>query len=98
DRGGLLSCYDATTGKQLYKERLQGARGMTSSPWACDGKVFCLDDGGSTFVVQAGPEFKLLAQNTIAETGWSSPAVAGGALFRRTVDHLYCIRQKAGAN
>jgi outer membrane protein assembly factor BamB len=93
DRGGLLSCYDARTGKQLYKERLQGARGMTSSPWACDGKVFCLDDSGTTHVVQAGPEFKLLSQNTIEEMFWSSPAVAGGALFLRGVDYLYCIRQ-----
>jgi outer membrane protein assembly factor BamB len=93
ERGGLLSCYDAGTGKQLYKERLQGARGFTSSPWAYDGKLFCLDDAGTTHVVQAGPEFKVLGNNTINEMCWSSPAVAGGALFLRTVDYLYCIKQ-----
>src|SRR5439155_23082811 len=26
DRGGILSCYDAKTGKRAYRERLQGAR------------------------------------------------------------------------
>jgi outer membrane protein assembly factor BamB len=94
ERGGLLSCYDGKTGKQVYKERLPGARGFTSSPWAYDGKIFCLDDAGTTHVVQAGPQFKVLAKNTIAEMCWSSPAVAEGALFLRTVDHLYCIKQK----
>ena len=93
ERGGFLTCYDAKTGKQVYKERLPGARGFTSSPWACDGKVFCLDDGGTTFVVEPGPKFKVLGKNTIDEMCWSSPAVAGKALFLRTVDHLYCIKQ-----
>jgi hypothetical protein len=45
-RGGQVSCYDARTGEPAYKkERLPGAKGFTSSPWAYDGKVFCLDDG-----------------------------------------------------
>jgi outer membrane protein assembly factor BamB len=94
ERGGFLSCYDARTGERAYKERLPGARGFTSSPWAGDGKVFCLDDGGTTFVIEAGPKFKLLGKNTLAEMSWSSPAVAGGTLLLRTVDHLYCLEQR----
>jgi outer membrane protein assembly factor BamB len=93
-RGGILSCYDAGSGKQLYKERLPQAKGFTSSPWAYDNKVFCLDEGGQTFVVQAGPEFKVLARNKLDEMFWSSPAVSGGALLLRGVDHLYCIEDK----
>jgi outer membrane protein assembly factor BamB/Spy/CpxP family protein refolding chaperone len=92
ERNGLLSCYNAKTGKQVYKERLSGARGFTSSPWAYDGKVFCLDDSGTTHVVQAGPTFKLLGKNSLNEMCWSSPAVAGGSLLVRTVDHLFCIK------
>jgi outer membrane protein assembly factor BamB len=93
DRGGLVSCHDAKTGKQLYRERVPGARGFTSSPWAYDGKVFCLDDSGTTHVLQAGPEFRVLGKNAVGEMCWSSPAVAGGALFLRTVDHLYCFKK-----
>src|SRR5262249_2704382 len=93
-RGGILCCLDAHTGKQVFKESLAGARGFTSSPWACEGKVFCLADDGETFAVQAGPEFKVLAENKLDEMCWSSPAVAGGALFLRTVDRLYCIKEK----
>jgi outer membrane protein assembly factor BamB len=91
---GVVSCYDARTGKQLYRERLPQARGFFASPWAHGGKVFCLDDDGRTFVLQAGPEFKLLGRNDIGETSWATPALAGDALFLRTIDHLYCIRNK----
>jgi outer membrane protein assembly factor BamB len=90
--GNILTCYDAKTGKQMYKERLGGARGFTASPWAHDGKVFCLDDGGTTHVIQAGPELRVLAENTINEMCWSSPAAGRGSLLLRTVDHLYCIK------
>jgi outer membrane protein assembly factor BamB len=93
DRGGILSCYDVKTGKRAYRERLEGARGITSSPWAYEGKVFCLDDGGTTYVVEAGPAFKVLGQNTLQEMFWSSPAVCGSALLLRGVDHVYCIRK-----
>jgi len=92
-RSGLLSCYDAKTGKQMYRERLSGSRGFTSSPWAAGGKVYCLDDNGQTCVVQAGAEFKLLGKNPLNEMCWSSPAIAGDAIFLRTVDRLYCIQQ-----
>jgi outer membrane protein assembly factor BamB len=93
ERGGFLTCLDAKTGKEVYKERLPGARGFTSSPCALNGKVICLDDAGTTFIVQAGATFKVLAKNTIDEMCWSSPAVAGSSLFLRTVDHLYCLKQ-----
>ncbi len=92
-RGGMISCFDAKTGKSAYtKERIPRARGFTSSPWAGDGKVYCLDENGQTFVIKAGPEFKLLSTNDISEMCWSSAGVAGGRLFLRGVDHLYCIK------
>ncbi len=94
ERGGFLSCLDATNGEQVYKERLTGARGFTSSPWAAGGKIFCLDDAGTTFIVQSGATFQILGKNTLEEMAWSSPAVASHALFLRTVDHLYCIQEK----
>ncbi|HZU34848.1 MAG TPA: PQQ-binding-like beta-propeller repeat protein [Gemmataceae bacterium] len=93
-QNGRLSCYDAATGKPAYQNQLlPGARAFWASPWACDGKVFCLDDGGTTFVLQAGQEFKVLGKNTIDDQFWASPAVAGGSLIFRGVDHVYCIKQ-----
>jgi outer membrane protein assembly factor BamB len=88
---GQVRCYDTRTGKENYAERLQGARGFSSSPWASDGKVFCLDETGLTFVLKAGPEFEVLATNELDETFWSSIAVSGENLLLRGVDHLYSI-------
>jgi outer membrane protein assembly factor BamB len=92
---GALSCYHAKTGEPAYqKERLQGARGFTASPWAAGGKVYLLDEDGTTFVIKAGKEFELLATNKLGgEMFWATPAVSGGMLFVRGVDHLYCIKQ-----
>jgi len=94
NNGGIFTCYDAKTGKQLYRQRIQGAAAFWTSPWAGDGKIFCLDDGGTTFVLDAGPEFKLLATNKLNEMFWASPAVADGSILLRSVDSLYCIRTK----
>lgn len=92
--GGMISCYDAKTGEPAYrKQRLPQAKGFTSSPWAHDGKIFCLDDSGQTFIVKAGPKYELLGKNEIKEMFWSSPALAGGAIYLRGVENLYCIRQ-----
>lgn len=91
ERGGVMVCYDARTGKQIYKERIAGAGGFTSSPWAYEGKIFCLDDAGTTHVIKAGPEFQVIRENPLEEMCWSSVAVAGGKLFVRTVDHVFCI-------
>jgi outer membrane protein assembly factor BamB len=94
--GAFLNCCEAKSGKPVYRERLPGARGFTASPWAYDGKIFCLDQDGKTFVLQAGPKFKVLSKNEIGEMCWATPAAANGALFLRSRDHLYCIRQPAG--
>lgn len=93
--GGMINCFDAKTGKAAYtKERISGARAFWASPVAIGDKIYCLDDEGSTHVVQAGPEFKQLSKNSIKEMAWSSPAIANGAIFLRGVDNLYCIKKE----
>ncbi len=93
-QNGMLTCYDAKTGTEVYRQRIPGAGAFWASPWAGDGKLYCLDDRGTTHVVQAGPKFKVLGKNTLDEMCWATPAVADGAVFLRGVDHLYCLRAK----
>jgi outer membrane protein assembly factor BamB len=92
-QSSILACYEAKTGKEVYKERLTGGRSFTSSPWAHDGKVCCLDEDGKTFLVRAGPRFEVLGKNEIEDMFWASPAVARDALYLRGADYLYCIKQ-----
>jgi outer membrane protein assembly factor BamB len=90
--GGILTCYEATTGKQLYRERVPNVMSIWASPLANDGKVFILDDSGTTAVLQAGPTFKVIRKNALDDTTWATPAAADGALYVRGLDHLYCIK------
>jgi outer membrane protein assembly factor BamB len=91
--GSAFTCYDAKTGKEVYKQRLEGGAGFTSSPWASGDKVYFLDQAGHTYVIQAGREYKLLAKNDIKDMFWSTPAIASDALYLRGADRLYCVKQ-----
>jgi outer membrane protein assembly factor BamB len=93
-KNGIVTCYEAKTGKQVYRERIPGGGSYWASPVAGDGKVLFVDDGGTTHVVQAGPQFKVLGNNKLNEMFWASPAIAGTSIFLRGVDHLYCVKAK----
>lgn len=90
-RTGTLNCIDAKTGKSVYIKRINGARAFWGTPWAYEDKVFCLDDTGTTHIIKAGPEFEVLGTNTIDEQFWSTASFAGGSMFLRGADKLYCI-------
>jgi outer membrane protein assembly factor BamB len=93
---GMLSCFEAKTGKQLYdRQRLgSGATAFTASPWAYNGKIFCLSEDGDTIVIQAGPEFKVLGRNKLDEMCLATPAIAHGSLIVRTQNQLYRLERK----
>lgn len=94
--GGFLACYDAKTGEEVYdRTRLRKGGNYTVSPWAYNGRVFCLSEDGDATVVKAGPNFEILGVNDVGEFSMSSPAVAGGSLFLRTAEHLYRIDGEA---
>ena len=57
---GMLSCMNAKTGEEYYRENLRPMTGMTSSCIASDDKIYCISEKGDVFVIQAGKEFKLL--------------------------------------
>jgi outer membrane protein assembly factor BamB len=92
---GIITRFDAKTGKVTYKDRLDREAGaFTSSPWAYDGHVFCLSEEGKTYVFTAGDTFKLVGVNSLDEMAQATPAIAGDRLLIRTASRLYSIRQK----
>ena len=60
------------------------ATGFTASPWAYNGKVFALSEDGDTYVMQAGPEFKVLGKNSL---GRNDAGDAGGRQRQRHHPH-----------
>lgn len=96
---GFFTCHDAKTGKEIYqKVRIDpGVNAFTSSPWAYNGKIFCLSEDGDTFVIQAGGEYKLLGKNSLEEMCMATPAIARGSLILRTASKLYRITNNGKA-
>ncbi len=89
---GLVTCFDARTGRIHYSERLRGApQGFTASPVAAGGHLYFTGEQGDVFVVPATSHFSVLATNRLGETCLATPAIAGGRLFFRTRHHLMAI-------
>lgn len=93
--GGVATCVDALTGQEAWRERLPGTGNHSTSPIAAEGRVYFFNENGHGIVVDAGRQFKVLAENKLDAGCMASPAVAGQALFLRTKTHLYRIENQA---
>ena len=89
---GFMTCHNALTGEEVYgKQRFSPRGSFTSSPWAYNGKIFCLSEQGLTYVIKAGPEFEILNTNPLDELCIATPSVVGDKLLIRTLTKLYGI-------
>jgi outer membrane protein assembly factor BamB len=88
---GVVTCFEAKTGKRLYWERLGSDGGFTASPVAGDGKVYFTSEEGEVYVVKAGPAFELLALNRLGDVCMATPAVSDGMIFFRSERYLFGI-------
>jgi outer membrane protein assembly factor BamB len=93
---GFLTCHDARTGREIYgRQRISAdSSGFSASPWSYNGRIFALSEDGDTFVIQAGPEFKILGRNSLDEMSMATPAVANGSLIIRTANTLYRFMER----
>lgn len=99
DMISVATCYQAKTGKLMWQERLGKPikQGFSASPIGVGSKVFITNDEGETFVLAAGPEFKLLHVNKMNAPILASPALLYGKWYIRTDRDLYCIGVKTQA-
>lgn len=88
---GILRCWDAATGKQIYAERLEGITTTWASPIADAAGHLILASAGKSFVIQAGPEFHVLSVNDLADANHASAAISGGRIFLEGMNNLYCV-------
>jgi hypothetical protein len=95
DVQNIAYCADAKSGKIVHEERIGGGTGVYASPILADGRIYYTERGGSTIVVSAEPQFKLLARNTLGKRIVinASPAVSGGRILMRADQVLYCIAE-----
>ena len=98
---GFALCLDAKSGELLFKERLPGASatGRGGKPFYASavlagGNFYAVSRRNGTFVIEAKPQFKLVARNTLASDSTqfnATPALGGKELFLRSDKFLYCL-------
>jgi len=94
DARGTIDCLDLLTGKSIWSGQLPKNRHTyRSSPIVADGKLYIARQDGTVFVLDAmGAEFKLLAENSIAEEHTvATPVCVDGRIILRTDGHVYLI-------
>lgn len=88
---GNITCFNALSGEVVYKERIPEAMGITSSGVASNGKLYYSIEQGDVVVVEAGPEFKILARNPLDDLIMASPAISEDMIYFRTQHYLVAV-------
>jgi outer membrane protein assembly factor BamB len=91
--GGVLTCLEAKTGKEVFPQRRLRASGIYyASPVAGNGKVYVASDAGVVTVLRAGNQFEVLSENDLGASIRATPALVDGIIYLRTAQHLYAFR------
>jgi outer membrane protein assembly factor BamB len=89
---GVVTCYHARTGQQVYKKRLNAeVQSFTASPVAADGHLFFTAEDGCVLVVKAGGVFEIVSKNFGGTKVLSTPAISQGMLFLRTTEEVIAL-------
>ena len=92
---GLVSAYDAKTGKPHYQaQRLEAVPNVFASPVAAGGKVFVAGQDGNVAVIRHGPAYELIGTNKLDDGFDASPALVGREMYLRGRKYLYCITDR----
>jgi outer membrane protein assembly factor BamB len=103
--GGLLTALNPANGAVLKQGRLREAPGdYYSSPVAADGKIYTVSEEGKVTVIkvggagETGGDWQALATNDLNDSCHATPAIAGGKIYLRTQNTLYCFGARERAN
>jgi outer membrane protein assembly factor BamB len=89
DFSGFLHAVDAKSGKQLWKHDMFAA--IWGSPMVIDGKVYLGDEDGDVAVLEAAPKMKLIAENNMGSSVYSTPVPVNGTLFVVNRNQLFAL-------
>ncbi len=89
--GGAALCLDAATGQRIWQKRLGG--NYSASPVYGGGLIYCMNEEGTTSVIQPGREFHLVAANQLDDGCMASPAIVDQSLLIRTKTHMYRVSE-----
>jgi outer membrane protein assembly factor BamB len=89
---GILDAYDAQTGQEIYRQRLDPVgSGFSASPVAADGRIYLSGEDGDITVLAAGREFKKLGSFAMGDLLMATPAIADGVMYVRSAGSLIAV-------
>jgi outer membrane protein assembly factor BamB len=88
---GIVTCLDPKSGTEVWHARVRDT--YSASPITAEGRIYFFSEEGRTTVIEAGREFKVLAESTLDDGFMASPAVDGRAFYVRTRTALYRVEQ-----
>lgn len=89
--GGLLTCLEASTGRELFRERIEPPGQYIASPIVAEDKLLVASVPGVVTVIQVGDKLNVLARNDFRERIFATPAVVENRIYIRTAGHLYAL-------
>lgn len=90
---GVLYCWRAVDGKEMWRERLKGP--VSASPILANGHIYWANESGTVYVFRPdGSKFDLVAENRLGSEAFASPAVAGNRLLFRVAQRDSTGRQE----
>ncbi|HTU26394.1 MAG TPA: PQQ-binding-like beta-propeller repeat protein [Pirellulales bacterium] len=95
--GGVVTIYDAASGKQTFARRAAANGRYYASPVAANGFVYftSLDDGVITVMRIGEDKPEVVAKNpALDERVAATPVIADDTLYVRTAGHLYAFAEK----
>jgi outer membrane protein assembly factor BamB len=89
--GGLLTCLEASTGKELFRQRIGAAGQYLASPVAAGDKILFASAPGTVTIIQADDKLKILTRKSFGEQISATPAIVENKIYLRTKAHLYAL-------
>jgi outer membrane protein assembly factor BamB len=86
---GVVKCLDVAKGSLRWQERVGGS--YFGSPVCVDDRLYCIARDGQLAVLAAADKYQLLARINLEEPSSSTPAVAGGVMYLRTLSHVMAV-------
>jgi outer membrane protein assembly factor BamB len=96
DFSGFLHALDAKTGKPFWTHDMFAA--IWGSPMVIDGKVYLGDEDGDVTVLNADKTLKVIAENNMGSSVYSTPVPAHGVLYVVNRNELFALAEGAGGS
>jgi outer membrane protein assembly factor BamB len=98
--GGQIVCAELATGEVTWKER--GAIGGAVAMATAEGNLYLLSQKGEAALIEASSKgYKLKGKfqlpEAVSKPGATTPVIAGGRLYLRDDDRLFCYELREGA-